>query len=490
MKNIVLDINEITDSRQVYESKPNPFFRIFIYVVLGLLVSFIVWSCLFKIENTVKVGGVLEKNNDVISIVNKNDLIIDKVNIKDNDYVLKGDLLYSLKNDEIKKTYEDYKNLTRDESDRLKVLNAYLGALKGNEKEFNEVKDNKFYEEYKTRLDYLNGKKSAILNSKQNENNANLNGINTYQTQINENNNTLWKLETLKSSITSRQNGFSYSDTYYYNTANAYIISYNQTAADYDAKIQELINTGASEIDINIVKTKKNNALSSLERENLLNVSKEIESIKANNTSLQNSINELKVNLSSDNSSITIANSKLEEENVIYSMIETSKQKQKELEANFRTAKEQYDNTIVFASKSGYVDLKIKLVEGNLLQAGTQVLDITSRSTLKYKANVYIDNSKIGKITNGMYAKCELSSYPESDYGYLKGKISYISNNIKANNNDEYYYIAEIEIDDNSLISKDGTKVNLKDGMNLEARVITGKESVMKYLLKKIHLFD
>ena len=89
-----------------------------------------------------------------------------------------------------------------------------------------------------------------------------------------------------------------------------------------------------------------------------------------------------------------------------------------------------------------------------------------------------------------MYAKCELSSYPESDYGYLKGKISYISNNIKANNNDEYYYIAEIEIDDNSLISKDGTKVNLKDGMNLEARVITGKESVMKYLLKKIHLFD
>lgn len=39
MKPILMNINEMSDSREVYESKPNPIFAIFIYTILGIIAA-------------------------------------------------------------------------------------------------------------------------------------------------------------------------------------------------------------------------------------------------------------------------------------------------------------------------------------------------------------------------------------------------------------------------------------------------------------------
>ena len=43
MKPILMNITELSDSREVYESKPNPIFAIFI-LFLGIIVVALIWS--------------------------------------------------------------------------------------------------------------------------------------------------------------------------------------------------------------------------------------------------------------------------------------------------------------------------------------------------------------------------------------------------------------------------------------------------------------
>ena len=54
MKPILMNINEMSDSREVYESKPNLMFAIFIYTFLGILAVALIWSYFGRIDIVVK----------------------------------------------------------------------------------------------------------------------------------------------------------------------------------------------------------------------------------------------------------------------------------------------------------------------------------------------------------------------------------------------------------------------------------------------------
>ena len=57
MKAILVDIKDISDSREVYQSKPHPFLWIFTYILLAFLGSAILWASIGKIEIVVKANG-------------------------------------------------------------------------------------------------------------------------------------------------------------------------------------------------------------------------------------------------------------------------------------------------------------------------------------------------------------------------------------------------------------------------------------------------
>ena len=50
MKPILLDMNDMSDSREVYESRPHPIFVLFIYLLMVMVAVALLWAALFKID--------------------------------------------------------------------------------------------------------------------------------------------------------------------------------------------------------------------------------------------------------------------------------------------------------------------------------------------------------------------------------------------------------------------------------------------------------
>lgn len=59
MKPIIIDMNEMSDSKEVYDSRPNRAMPMFLYTCLALLAVAIVWMCVGTMEITVKANGML-----------------------------------------------------------------------------------------------------------------------------------------------------------------------------------------------------------------------------------------------------------------------------------------------------------------------------------------------------------------------------------------------------------------------------------------------
>ncbi len=163
--------------------------------------------------------------------------------------------------------------------------------------------------------------------------------------------------------------------------------------------------------------------------------------------------------------------------------------KKGELETSLESVNQNIDSCNVKAPCSGIINLSLDLVEGDYLAAGSEVLTILPTGDSKYKVLIYISNSEIGKITNGMQVKLNIQAYPNSDYGYFYGTITKVSNDIKVDSQSGMgYYLAEAKLDANGFYDKDGTKLTIKAGMNCEAKTITGDKSIMTFVLDKLKL--
>lgn len=54
MKPIIVDMKDLSDSVEVYESKPNPFLVYTIYAILAVLAAACIWAYIFKLDDVVK----------------------------------------------------------------------------------------------------------------------------------------------------------------------------------------------------------------------------------------------------------------------------------------------------------------------------------------------------------------------------------------------------------------------------------------------------
>lgn len=85
MRPILLDMNDMSDSSEVYESRPHPFFIIFIYLLLVIVVVSILWAAFFKIDIVVKGTGTVSAREDSSIVTNTYAGAVTKCNIVDAD---------------------------------------------------------------------------------------------------------------------------------------------------------------------------------------------------------------------------------------------------------------------------------------------------------------------------------------------------------------------------------------------------------------------
>lgn len=239
MKPIIMDINEMSDSREVYESKPNPFFAIFIYTIVGILVIAIVWMYFGRIDVVVKSEGIIRPNSQVATIVNTYGGKLDKVYIEDGSSVEEGDILYIIEHNDLIDELKYYEEQLSDIEETIQMLGIYKKSIEDGTNYFEEtIGEEEYYTKTSSYLiNYKLAESDATYTAKERQ--INLTSIND---QLEDLNSRLEYTQRLQEAINKNKNLFSKSgkELEYYNRFLKYQSDYKSIDQKYVAAEKEI----------------------------------------------------------------------------------------------------------------------------------------------------------------------------------------------------------------------------------------------------------
>lgn len=625
MKPIIISMNEMSDSREVYESKPSIIIPVFIYICLVLLIAAFLWMGFGRIDIVVKSSGMIRPNESVSTVVNVYSGKIEELYIKDGDTVAKEQLLYVIEHNDLLLNKEYYEQQISYYNQQIDTLNLYQKSIIDGVNYFTDSVENFEYEiryqnfqiqvdslkrqnefnkndlDYQTR--YLS-EQIAYYEKEKKNNSRLLDSIqqgknlfsekqenyynNKYELFVSDYKGLEKKYEDAKQEIelSIRQESLVNSLEYYQEVQsglrkfkksvqldkdqfdknsiyrsqfNSYIQkrtqlyeSYKRCFKTYEVN-QELKGIAVSEWEVEESKIASENAKKEYEqfkentildietqlndvnqklkdthlsKESILtkdtlleqnNIAKEtalsqfqkkyqvelqatVKSIEETLMSLKDKLEGVKrskdsiisysVKDSDDKEYAQVMKYRNDEIQTVINALEGYENQKKELLTNLEKTNQSIESCYVKASCDGVINTSVDLVVGDVLSAQREVLTILPNNDTEYKGVFFVSNSNIGKIKEGMVINANVYAYPNSEYGYLKGTITKVSNDIKVNSQTgEAYYQVEAKLDTNGFYDKDGTKLSMKAGMSCEAKIITEDKSILVYVLEKLKLW-
>ena len=147
-------------------------------------------------------------------------------------------------------------------------------------------------------------------------------------------------------------------------------------------------------------------------------------------------------------------------------------------------------NTEIKAEFNGTVTLVSDMNQGDIIQGGQSLCTLLPDDD-RLKANLFIPENEISKICPGQKTEYVFDALPYNEYGKITGKIVSVSaDSIVNEQTGMKYYIAQADLSAFCLENSKGDKREIKNGMLTEAKVISGSEKVIHWLLRKINLTD
>ena len=123
---------------------------------------------------------------------------------------------------------------------------------------------------------------------------------------------------------------------------------------------------------------------------------------------------------------------------------------------------------------------------GSIIEPGKTLMEIVpADKNLVIEAK--ISPKDIGHVQVGDMARIKVSSYDFARYGAVMGKLEFLSATTFLDANQQPYYRGRIALKQN-FVGKNPEENKILPGMTVEANIITGKKTILSYLLKPIHL--
>lgn len=121
---------------------------------------------------------------------------------------------------------------------------------------------------------------------------------------------------------------------------------------------------------------------------------------------------------------------------------------------------------------------------GAVVEPGETVASVTpSHERLVVEAR--LSPRDIGYIKVGQKAQIKLSAYDFTRFGWVTGKLEFISPNTFAAENGERYYKARIRLDQ-ATVGKAGETRPILPGMVASTEIVTGQKTILQYLVKPL----
>ena len=154
------------------------------------------------------------------------------------------------------------------------------------------------------------------------------------------------------------------------------------------------------------------------------------------------------------------------------------------LKESYKALEDEVNRTIVRSPIKGIVQkLNINTI-GGVIKPGEDLVEIVPTDD-KLWLEVKIKPSDIAFIYPGQKAVVKVSAYDFAIYGSLEGEVVHISADTTKDRRDRAWYIVHIKTKKNYLGSKD-KPLKIIPGMNVNVDIMTGKKTVMDYIMKPI----
>ncbi len=493
MKPIIIDMNDMSDSAEVYESRPNPIIVYFIYLVLAIIVTALIWMAVSDIDIVVKGNATFRGEAEAYEVSSAVTGKLIESFVADGQYVEAGDSLYSIDIVSLSETIINYQKELSEVEDRIKILEAYRLYLDGDESALDIMQNNIYYSEIINRKNLLLANKDSNDTTSADKIDLYRANVESIEQSINQYNQKIEKLNMTKQCISSRNNTFDSQDVYYYNLINSYISKYSYNEKQYDDMINTYSESGDDE-KVQILQEEKKQALNNIELEQLSAIEQQIENYNSAISTLHINLTNAKLQLvASQESNAELGKNivVLTEKNNIDAQIENCNEKKSEYEKFIRTYDIQNDNCTIKANSSGYYYKEQQMSYGAYIKEGSCIGKIYPKQQTGFYTLAYVENSEIGRVKLGQKVKLEIAAYPISEYGYFEGKITDVSKDIIVDSSTgRSYYQVKIENVEQVYKNKKTKSVSLMNGMACQAKIVTGKKKILTYLLEKIDLID
>ena len=176
---------------------------------------------------------------------------------------------------------------------------------------------------------------------------------------------------------------------------------------------------------------------------------------------------------------------------IVYEFRNKAKQELNSVTAEIQQIKEsesvfadRVDRTIVRSPVNGTINQILVNTIGGVVKPGMDMLEIVPEDDM-LMVEVKIRPSDIAYIYPGQSANVKFTAYDFSIYGGLKGTVKHVSANTITDEKDNSYYLVRIETDKSFLV-KDGKPLDIMAGMTVDVDILTGKKTVMDFILKPI----
>jgi len=145
---------------------------------------------------------------------------------------------------------------------------------------------------------------------------------------------------------------------------------------------------------------------------------------------------------------------------------------------------DQVNRTMVKSPVHGIVQKLFVHTVGGVVKPGADLVEIVPLNNKLY-LEIKIKPSDIAFIHPGAEAMVKISAYDFSIHGGLKGRVVNISPDTITDKEGNTFYLINIQTDKNYLGSKEHP-LKIIPGMTATADIVTGKKTVMQYILKPI----
>lgn len=501
----MIDISDLSDSREVMMQKTPRAISWFILTVVIIVLAALIFSCFGKIETHIKATGEIRPMEPISNITSICSGKITDFTVSDGELVKKGDIILSLDSSpyiEQKNTVESQMSAKKSQIDNYKKLAV---CIKNDKNIFDEQTEPIFFYQYKSYEKEVNSAHLQIETSNQQIENS-----------IKEIEQIISDAEKAISIATNSLN--EYSDFYSiikndkpYNGNNEnililynnYIISYDKAESIYKGYLtqyneiykqyqenpelinysqveQALYNKDASYSDFLSVKStflmQLNEILNDLNQQISSNQNT-IKSYTAKKESLiiDTSFESIKKQIKESyflniNDSINALNSEIEN-----------------LSNQLQSIHLSISQTTLTAEKDGVLMYSKEYSKGDIISAGELVCTIVP-TTDEYKVVMYIPEYSISETFVGQEVEYIITAAPNIDFGKIYGTITEISqDSFMDQTSGQKYYKAIATLPCTKLTDKDGQERNLKNGMLVEIHAITGHKKIITWLLEKLN---